>query len=132
MPHLNLTMNSVAVSFERAKASPLLRMAAGTVEERPKKSQWISWPRETSNGPPSHFTPPDQKCGRRKFVSVSAVEYWSSPWKPPHLGVSQSTAFCARSWKRPALLVPNPRLRLRSLVEVKLPLETPRKEMSSA
>ncbi len=40
-------------------------------------------------------------------------------------------AFARRSWKRAVLLVPKPKRRITALVDVKLPLDTLRNEMSS-
>src|SRR5882672_5257242 len=87
----------------------------------------------SASGPISYFAPNDQKCGWRggDAVSVSLVEYCALKSNPPMFGDSYCVAFWARSWKRAALLVPKPKRRSTALVDVKLPLDTPRKEMSS-
>src|SRR6185312_11597327 len=54
-----------------------------------------------------------------------------APSKPANSGDSYCTAFARRRWKLEAELVPKPVLRSTLLVEVKLPLETPRNEISS-
>src|SRR4029077_17562677 len=97
----------------------------------PKRSQWRSWARVSLKGPPSQRTAPDQTCGWRVAVSVSSVEDWSDPSKPPTIGDSYCTTLARRRWKLEAELVPKPGLRSRLEVETKVPLETPRNERSS-
>src|SRR5438477_1299662 len=122
---------AAASSLEYTVWSALLRIAVGTLFDRPKRSQCFSYASRTARFPSSHFPPADHTCGCRLDVSVSSVEYWTLKSKGPRSGDSYCTAFCRRSWKRAELLVPKPKRRKTALVEVKLPLETPRKEMSS-
>src|SRR4051794_15500552 len=101
-------------------------MAVGTLREPPKRSQCCSCASESFTGPISYATAPDHTCGWRVGVSVSSVEYWTDPLKPPISGVSYCTMFARRKWKLEALLVPKPVLRSTLEVDVKLPLDTPR------
>src|SRR3954463_12989656 len=127
-------MPCVAWSLERTLALLKFEIALGTLREPPKRSQWRSCARLTSKGPPSHAMAPDHTCGRRTLlpeVSVSSVEYCTAPCKPTQVGDSYCTTFVRRRWKLDAELVPKPVLRSTLLDETKLPLETPRNEMSS-
>src|SRR5688572_22596155 len=70
--------------------------------------------------------------GWRPSLLFSLVDHWILNSAGPRSGDSYCTAFTRRSWKRAALFcVPMPMWRLRLLVEVKLPLETPRNDTSS-
>src|SRR4051812_16610896 len=98
----HLIMPCVALSFERTFVSLKFDCALGTLREPPKRSQWISWARLTSKGPPSHATAPDQTCGARlllPLVSVSFVEYWIVPCRPARVGESYCTTLVRRRWK---------------------------------